>query len=537
MSDEVSDLNGKEHQSSLTIPGYGGFLSWLTTTDHKKIGLLYVGFSLLMGIIGGGIAGMMRTQLTMPNQELMKPVFYNQLVSEHGTVMIFLLAMPILTGFGNLLIPLLIGARDMAFPKLNALSFWLLVPAATLMLGSFFVEGGPTQAGWTGYTPLTTKQFSGGPGVDMWIFGIHLSSLSSILGAINFIVTILNLRAPGMKLIGMPLFVWTQLVTSSLILIALPVLSGALTMLLTDRLLGTGFFVPSKGGDPLLYQHLFWFFGHPEVYILILPAFGMVSHIIPAFSHKKLFGYRFMVAATLMIGFIGYLVWGHHMFAAGMPPWLQSLFSIMTMLIAIPTGIKIWNWIATMWGGTLEFTTPMKFCLGFIGMFVIGGMTGIMLANVPIDVQVHDSYFVVGHFHYVILGGTVLITLGAFYFWFPKFMGNQLSEKLGTWIFWLIFSGFNITFFPMHFLGIWGMPRRIYTYRPEFQGLNLLSTFGYIITLIGGVLLVYDIVRTLRKSPTAAPDPWNINDIQQTLEWTTTSPPPPYNFAQIPVIQ
>nr|BCX00233.1 MAG: cytochrome c oxidase subunit 1 [Bacteroidota bacterium] len=509
---------------------------WLTTTDHKKIGIMYLVYSLLMAIVGGAMAGMIRTQLAVPDNTFLRPELYNEILTLHGTIMIFFVAMPALAGFGNYLVPILIGARDMAFPRLNAFSFWLLVPSGILMLASLFVEGGAAAAGWTSYTPLASKQYMATPGVDMWIFSLHLAGLSSILGAVNFIVTTLNMRAPGMRMMEMPLFVWAWFVTATLILVAIPVLSGALTMLLTDRLLGTNFFKISEGGDPLLWQHLFWFFGHPEVYIVILPSFGIISHVLAAFAHKRIFGYPGMVIAIAAIGIVGYLVWAHHMFTTGLSTLSLLLFSAFSMVIAIPTGVKVWSWLATVWGGTIRFTTPMKFALGFVALFILGGMGGIFLANVPLDLSLHDTYFVVGHFHYVFAGGTVVALLAATYFWFPKMTGRFLSEKLGTWVFWLFFLGVLLSFMVMHFLGILGMPRRVYTYRPEFTTLNQLVTAGYGLQLIAGLLLLFDILRTLLRKPARPlpPDPWGVNEVQKTLDWVTASPPPPYNFERTP---
>ncbi len=513
-----------------------GLKRWLTTTDHKDIGILYLVTALFMAFFGGGFAGLLRAQLSAANLKVLNPELYNQFLSMHGTLMIFFVIIPAMAGFGNYFVPLLIGARDMAFPKLNALSYWLVIPAAGLMFGSFFVQGGTAQAGWTGYVPLASRQFSGTPGVDMWILGLHLAGLSSILGAINFLVTIINMRAPGMGYFKMPLFVWTWFVNATLILFATPVLAGALTMALTDRAFGTGFFRPSEGGDPLLWQHLFWFYSHPAVYIMVLPGMGIISHVLPAFSEKKLFGYKGMVFAVAGIGIIGFMVWAHHMFTTGIDPRLRAFFAFMTMIIAVPTGIKIFSWLATIWGGQLRFSTAMKFGLGFIALFVIGGISGLTLAIVPFDVQVQDTYYVVAHLHYVLFGGSVMSLLAGAFFWFPKMTGRMLDEKLGNVIFWLIFIGMNITFLPMHWLGVVGMARRVYTYRPEFQFWNQVSSSGYILLFAGGMLFLYNIFKALRKGEKAADDPWRVYPLQKTLDWSVSSPPPVENFAKIPEI-
>ncbi|MBI1289992.1 cytochrome c oxidase subunit I [bacterium] len=528
---------------------YKGILRWLTTVDHKLIGVMYLWFAFFSAFAGGALAGGIRAQLALPiltdgtnatmglnaGKALLSPELFNQFIGMHASFMIFFAIIPGFAGFSNYFVPLLIGARDMAFPKMNAFAFWLLIPSALLMICSFAF--GSTGAGWTGYAPLSTRTYSPNIGVDMWIFGIHLAGVSSIMGAINFIVTMSTMRAPGMKWFKMPLFCWTVLIQSWMALIGTPVLAGVVTMLLTDRLIGTGFFDPARGGDPLLYQHLFWFYSHPAVYIMILPGFGIVSHIMASFSGKHVFGYKGMVYATAFIAIIGFLVWGHHMFSAGMEPWLRAYFGFMTMLIAVPTGVKIFSWLATLWGGSIRFTVPMMYALGFIGLFTIGGVSGVFLANVPFDVQVHDSYFVVAHLHYVLFGGSVMTILGGTYYWFPKMSGRFLDEKLGKIIFWCIFLGMNLTFMPMHWIGLAGMARRIYTYRPEFLDMNRLISCGYLLMLAGGIMLLGNILYTLvAKKRTAGNDPWGVNATQHTLDWETKSPPAPHNFDRLPKI-
>ncbi len=522
---------------------YTGILKYLTTVDHKVIGQMYIALALFTAVVGGGMAGLIRAQLAIPEgveiggeiYNVMTPEFYNETITIHGTIMIFWVIAPFFAGFGNYLVPLLIGARDMAFPKLNAFAFWLLPPGLILMLASYYI--GASGAGWTNYPPLSTATYMPTAGMDMWIFGMHLAGVSTILGSINFIVTMTTMRAPGMKWFKMPLFCWATIIVSWMALIGVPVFGGAITMLLTDRLFGTGFFDPAVGGDPLLFQHLFWFYNHPTVYITVLPGFGMISHIMAAFAGKRLFGYKGMVYATALIGILSFLVWGHHMFAAGMEPWLRAYFSFITMIIAVPTGVKVFSWLATIWGGSIRFTVSMMYAMAFIAIFVCGGVTGVFLSNVPFDVQVHDSYFVVAHFHYTYFGGAAMSILGALYFWFPKMTGRYLGEKIGKWIFWFLVLGFNLMFFPMHWLGLAGMARRVYTYRPEFADLNLFISGAYLLLAIGGVLLVGDILYTLiAKKKTAPDDAWDVNDVQNTLEWETSSPPPEYNFAHIPKV-
>ena len=514
-----------------------GIWNVLTSTDHKVIGMMYFVFAVFMAVVGGALAGVIRAQLAAANLELISPNFYNQVITMHGSIMIFFVIIPALAAFGNYLVPIMIGARDMAFPRLNAFSFWVLIPAAGIAAASFLVEGGAAAAGWTAYPPLSLKEYSGGPGVDMWVLAVHLAGLSSITGAINFIVTMMNMRAPGMNLMKMPLFCWTWLVNAWLILVGTPVLTGAVTMVLLDRAVGTNFFKPQMGGDPVLYQHLFWFYSHPAVYIMVLPAFGLISHILAAFSHKQIFGYTGMVWAVASIGFLGFLVWGHHMFTAGISPQLRLYFSFMTMVIAVPTGVKIWSWLATIWGGTIQFTTAMKFALAFVSLFVIGGISGVYLANVPFDVQVHDSYFVVAHFHYVLVGGTLMALFAGTYFYFPKATGRMLSEKLGNAVFWTFFIGMNVTFLPMHLVGLQGMARRIWTYRPEYELINQIASIGYLGMAISGALFIYSMIEAVRRPRHCDADPFKINDVQKSLVWDISSPPPAYNFAQTPKIK
>jgi len=514
-----------------------GILKWLLTTDHKLIGVMYIWLAFFFFSIAGIFAMVMRAQLSAPGLHVLRPEIYNQIMSLHGTFMVFFFTIPIMAGIGNYVVPIQIGARDMAFPRLNAVSFWLLVPAGGLMLASLFLHGGAAAAGWTSYPPLTDRQFSPGPGVDLWILGLHLAGASYILGGINFVVTILNLRAPGMTMFRMPMFCWTVGITQTIILFATPVLAGALTMALTDRMFGTSFFHPAAGGDPVLWQHLFWFYSHPAVYIMVLPGMGMISQILPAFSGKQLFGYKGMVLATAGIGFIGYLVWGHHMFATGIDYRLRQFFSFASMVIAVPTGIKIWSWLATIWGGSLRFKTPMLFALGFIALFIIGGITGIWLALVPFDIQVHDTYFVVAHLHYVLFGGSLMSIMAGIYYWFPKISGKLYNELFGKVHFWLTFIGMNLTFMPMHLMGMLGMPRRIYTYRPEYAGLNHIASAGAAVLGIGMTIFVLNMLLSLWRGRPAPPDPWAHADVTRTLEWTVTSPPPAENFHTLPVIR
>jgi len=511
-----------------------GESSWAMTVDHKVIGLLYVVTSLVFLVVGGVEALLMRLQLWSPDLHIVGPDMFNQLFTMHGTTMVFFVVMPMLFGFGNYLVPLMIGARDMAFPRLNAFSYWMFAFGGALTYLSFFAGGAPN-VGWFAYAPLTEYAFSRGHSTDYWILGLLISGIGTLATAVNLVTTILTLRAPGMALSKVPLFVWMMLFDGVLLVFALPPITAAIVMLLFDRGLGAHFFDTQAGGSALLWQHLFWFFGHPEVYIMALPAFGIISEVVPVFSRKVIFGYASVAAATVAIGVISMGVWAHHMFTVGMSDVLDAIFSGTTFLIAVPTGIKMFNWIATMYGGKLRFATPMLFAVGFLAMFLIGGLTGIMLAAVPIDWQVSDSYFVVGHFHYVLFGGSLFAIMAAYYYWFPKATGRMMDERLGRWHFALMFVGFNLTFFPMHIAGLLGMPRRIYTYSADrgWTLWNQLSTAGALILAVSFAIFFWNLFVSLRRGPASGDDPWDA----WTLEWATTSPPAPYNFEQIPVVR
>jgi cytochrome c oxidase subunit I len=510
-----------------------GLWSWITTVDHKRIAIMYFMTATAFFFIGGLKALMMRVQLWNPEQDLISPEVFNQLFTMHGTTMIFLVAMPMAVAFFNYVVPLQIGARDVAFPRLNALSYWIFLFGG-LYLNSSFLFGMAPNMSWVAYAPLTLPEFSPGRNVDFWFIGLSILGVASIMGGVNFITTIINMRAPGMKLMRMPLFTWMTLVTSFLLITAIPVIGVALVFLGFDRLFGTVFFNPAGGGDPVLWQHLFWLFGHPEVYILILPAFGVISDVIPTFSKKPLFGYPIVVYAGILIGFIGWGVWSHHMFTVGLGPIADSFFVAATMIIAIPTGVKIFNWLATMWGGSLKFTTAMLFSVGLVAVFTIGGLSGIMHASAPVNLQQHDSYFVVAHFHYVIVGGAMMGLWAGLYYWYPKVSGRFMDETLGKWHFWTTMIGFNLTFFPMHFSGLFGMPRRIFTYSADLNVdiYNQLATVGAFIMAISAVIMLRNILRSWNHGEKASANPWGAPH----LEWSIPSPPHHYNFPGIPEV-
>ena len=522
-----ADSDGHEHHPS-------GLMRWVTTTNHKDIGSMYLWFSLTMLFIGGVLALTLRAELFQPGIQIVNPEFFNQLTTMHGLIMVFGAIMPAFVGFANWQIPLMIGAPDMAFARMNNWSFWLLPVAAILLVSSFFVPGGAPAAGWTIYAPLSTQM---GPGMDLGIFALHIMGASSIMGSINIVTTILNMRAPGMTLMKMPMFVWTWLITAYLLIAVMPVLAGAITMVLADRHFGTSFFNAAGGGDPVMFQHIFWFFGHPEVYIMILPAFGIISQVIPAFARKPLFGYASMVYATSSIAILSFIVWAHHMFTVGLPTAGLLFFMYATMLIAVPTGVKVFNWLATMWKGSMTFETPMLFAVGFIFVFTMGGFTGLMLAIMPVDVQLQDTYYVVAHFHYVLVAGSLYAIFSGTYFWLPKWTGRMYDETLGKWHFWLSLVFFNITFFPMHFLGLAGMPRRIPDYATQFAEFNMVATVGAFGFGLTQVLFLYIVLKcsVFKKGEKAPARPWEGAD---TLEWTHLPSPAPYHsFHEQPVVK
>ena len=509
-----------------------GWWSWVTTVDHKKIGIMYCATALFFFILGGIQALIIRAQLAQPNGEVVNADVYNQIFTMHGLTMIFLVVMPLGVGLMNYLVPLMIGARDVAYPRLNAFSYWVFLLGGLFLYSSFFLGGAP-DGGWFGYAPLNRSLVSNG--MTFYSLGLQILGIASLAGAVNFIVTIINLRAPGMTFMRLPVFAWMTLVTSFLLLFAMPIIAIALFQLMFDRAFDGNFFNPAAGGDPLLWQHLFWLFGHPEVYIMILPAMGIVSEVLPTFSRKPLFGYAALVFAGVAIGFMGWGVWAHHMFTTGLGPVANSAFALSTMFIAVPTGVKIFNWMGTMWGGSLRFKTPMLFAVGFISMFIIGGLSGVTHSIVPHDQQQQDTYYVVAHFHYVLFGGAIFGLFAGFYYWWPKVFGRHLGERLGKMHFWLMFIGFNATFAPMHILGLQGMPRRISTY-PENYGFdfwNLISTIGAFTIALSVLVFLFNAVLSRRRGMEAGDDPWDA----RTIEWMTSSPPPHYNFARVPLVK
>ncbi len=512
--------------------GPTGLMRWITTTNHKDIGTMYLIFSFVMFLAGGVMALTIRAELFQPGLQVVAPEFFNQLTTLHGLVMVFGAIMPAFVGFANWQIPLMIGASDMAFARMNNWSFWLLPPAALLLIGSFFVPGGATAAGWTLYPPLSIQM---GMGMDMAIFAVHIMGISSIMGAINIVVTVLNMRAPGMSMMKLPLFAWTWLITAYLLIAVMPVLAGAVTMLLTDRHFGTSFFSAVGGGDPVLYQHIFWFFGHPEVYIMILPAFGIVSAIIPTFARKPLFGYASMVYATASIAILSFMVWAHHMFTTGMPTTGQLYFMYVTMLIAVPTGVKVFNWIATMWRGSMTFETPMLWSVGFIFVFTMGGFTGLICAIAPVDIQIHDTYYIVAHFHYVLVAGSLFALFAGAYYWLPKWTGRMPDERIGKVHFWASLIFFNITFFPMHFLGLAGMPRRVPDYALQFADFNMMASVGAFGFGLSQLIFLWVVIKAASGGgEKAGAKAW---ESAEGLEWTVPSPAPHHTFEEPPLVK
>jgi cytochrome c oxidase subunit 1 len=508
-----------------------GLLRWVFTTNHKDIGTLYLIFALIMFFVGGAMAMIIRAELFQPGLQFVVPQFFNSMTTMHALIMVFGAVMPAFVGLANWLIPMMIGAPDMALPRMNNWSFWILPFAGVMLVSTLFMDGGAPAGGWTMYPPLILQT---GDAFPFLIFSVHLLGISSIMGAINIIVTIMNMRAPGMTMMKMPLFVWTWLITAYLLIAVMPVFAGAVTMLLTDRFFDTSFFNAAGGGDPVMFQHIFWFFGHPEVYIMILPAFGVVSQIIPTFARKKLFGYSSMVYATASIAFLSFIVWAHHMFTVGMPLTGELFFMYATMLIAVPTGVKVFNWVSTMWKGSMTFETPMLFAIGFVMLFTIGGFSGLMMSITPVDFQYHETYFIVAHFHYVLVSGSVFSIFAAVYYWLPKWTGNMYDEKLGKLHFWLSAIFVNVLFFPQHFLGLAGMPRRIPDYSPQFAGFNEISSLGGFAFGLTQLLFVYIVYKTVRGGSKATDQVWEGAD---GLEWTLTSPPPYHSFTTAPEVK
>ena len=523
MSSVVKDTHHDDHPS--------GIMRWITTTNHKDIGTLYLWFAMVMFFIGGLMALVIRSELFQPGLQFVDPQFFNSMTTMHALVMIFGVVMPAFTGLANWMIPIMIGGPDMALPRMNNWSFWIMPFAFSMLLSTLWMDGGAPAGGWTLYPPLSLQT---GDAFPFLIFAIHFMGLSSIMGAINIVATILNMRAPGMTLMKMPLFVWTWLITAFLLIAVMPVLAGGVTMLLTDKFFGTSFFNAAGGGDPVMFQHIFWFFGHPEVYILILPSFGVVSAIIPTFARKPLFGYSSMVYATASIAFLSFIVWAHHMFTVGMPLAGEVFFMFATMLIAVPTGVKVFNWVTTMWKGAMTFETPMLFAIGFIVMFTIGGFSGLMLAITPADFQYHDTYFVVAHFHYVLVPGSIFAIMAACYFWLPKWTGNMYPETLGKIHFWLSTFFVNLTFFPMHFVGLAGMPRRIPDYSLQFADYNMIASIGAFGFGFAQLIFLYLIIKTIKGGSKATDQVW---EGAEGLEWTLPSPPPYHSFSTPPVIK
>jgi cytochrome c oxidase subunit 1 len=540
MATAETAVRQRELEEERRLPLVGLLHQWLVTVDHKRIGIMYIGMGLLFFVIAGLEASIMRWQLAVPDNTVVGPDTFNRLFTMHGTTMVFFVGMPLVFGMANYLVPLMIGARDVAFPRLNAMSFWLSLFGGLLLYFSFiggpglYGSGSAPAVGWFAYAPLTQRPFTPGNSTDYWILALLVSGFGSIAGSINLIATIFALRCPGMTLGRMPLFVWLVLMAAVEVLYAMPALTAGQVMLLFDRYLGAHFFDSLAGGSAVLWQHFFWFFGHPEVYILVLPAYGIASEIIPVFSRKVIFGYPMMVAATHAIGFIGGSVWAHHMFSVGLGSAVNTLFTATTMAIAVPTGIKIFNWLGTMWGGRISLATPMLFSVAFIFQFLVAGLTGIMLAVVPFTWQVTDTYFVVAHFHYTLIGGLVFLMFAGMYYWFPKATGRMLDERLGRWHFWLFLIGFNMTMGILHFAGLLGMPRRIYTYQTGhgWDTINLIASLGVIPQILGVLVFLVNIIMSLRRGAPAGDDPWDA----WTLEWMTTSPPPEYNFETIPVV-